>query len=141
MRNSFVSSQQPQPQQPQVESQPEKPENDGALKTAQQYFRTGLAPNHATFFQGPQDYQGYFIGQQPLNRQIQGLEGIQGKSEVVQPQLVGQFRFTPQSAPGFYQFRDDVANDAVVVDALFDAPNGFDGSGGNVKAEDSSSSM
>lgn len=58
-------------------------------------------------------------------------------NEIVQPQLFGQFRFTPNGLPEAYQFRDDIDNEAIVVDATFDAGVNSDQADTNLKADQS----
>ncbi|ERL91790.1 hypothetical protein D910_09115 [Dendroctonus ponderosae] len=118
LRNSFVNSDQ------------QKAQPRPTFRTAQQYFRTGEAPSQLPL---PGNIQDYFAEPQSFGRISQGRE-------TVQPQLVGQFRFTPNGGQDFYQYRDDLENDAIVVDATFDAPqSSFDGRD-SLRDEDAASS-
>ncbi|XP_050309491.1 probable serine/threonine-protein kinase DDB_G0281745 [Anthonomus grandis grandis] len=139
LRNSFVASGQPQTQQqhpPQVQTsiQPDqKMANEVPLKSNQQYFRAGPLPNFQQF-STPEDYQpaGFYISGQP-----QGQRTEEPKSDIIQPSIVGQFRFTPTSGPQLYQFQEDLENDAIVVDAAFeDAPSQFDRRAEGIKEEE-----
>ncbi|CAG9771268.1 unnamed protein product [Ceutorhynchus assimilis] len=140
-QNQFLSQQGPlfQNQQGQIQNQQGQlfQNQQGQLFQGQQ----GQIPSQqGQLFQSQQgqiqNQQGQFQSQQEP-----AAEQPNPKSSIVPPHLIGQFRFTPNSVPELYQFRDDLENDAIIVDASYDSPNSLDGRGGNFKAEESSTTL
>lgn len=99
LQNSVENSQSPPSEESKVE------ENRKILRNAQSYARTLFPENVIN-----SDYR---LLNQDTNQ----------NSEFVPPQLVGQFRFVPNAIPNFYPYRDDIQDDAVVIDANVDASN------------------
>ncbi|XP_066256894.1 uncharacterized protein [Euwallacea similis] len=136
LRNSFLNN------NPEFPTQANEAKPDGVIRAASQYSRTGAPPDHLNFPPAPQFY--YVEPQKPINAFPLGLDqqitsglGVRSSSDGISTNALGQFRFSPVINQDLYQFKDDVENDAVVVDASFDASTNNDQRQGSLKAAES----
>lgn len=143
-QNPYVDSQQLKPELEQTNTEFQKEnqlDNNKVVRVPQQYFGTEFPVNRQRYFLYPQNYA---VTQHDIDKSISFNKNIQeiqsAKDEVVRPQVVGQFRFTPNAVPGLFPFKDDPENDAIVVDATYDVPGNSDGRGVILKSEENETS-